>query len=263
MTYTEVKNQFTTIESINTRLEEIFKIYDEYDVKANEVNDKHFDLIKKFISDNLASDYELTSLTSSSMELTVLNETFYHIDFYFGYDIKDWNNPNVESWKFEMNISSCGNFSVNNTDEKSIKVFNYYNTIASILSNEKFRIDLEKIVKTYVDETRAMRKSIREIHSEEQQLIILKKNLEKEENSKNFIEATKNAKDNTMVVIVNKGELDANAIGTHRGTPITIESLPEPNVNWKELDKKCKLMNKMNSSKKYIATQIRFIKFNK
>ena len=42
MTYTEVKNQFTTIESINTRLEEIFKIYDEYDVKANEVNDKHF-----------------------------------------------------------------------------------------------------------------------------------------------------------------------------------------------------------------------------
>lgn len=262
MTYAEVKNQFTSVESINTRLEEIKKMYDEHNKKAHEMNDAWFNKIKTFFDDNLNSDYHLNTLTPSNMSLVKDIDSFYRVEFWFGYDIVNYNTME-QKWKFEMNIASCGNFSINNPeDESQKKIFDYYNTISSILSNEEFRVNLEKITREYCDTVEEERKKHREIRSEEQQLNILKKNLEKEENSKKFIEAVKNVEDNTMVVIINKGELDANPVGTHRGTPITIESLPEPNENWKELDKKCKAMNKMNANKKYIATQIRFIKFN-
>lgn len=260
MTYAEVKNQFTTVESIDTRLDEIKTLTEEYMKKRDELNDKHFDLIKKFISDNINTSYELRTLTPTNMKLWKDEDTFNSVELWFGYDILDWKNP-IQTWKFEMSVASCGNFSVNNTDEKSNRVFEYYNTIASILSNVEFRTNLENLVKNYVDESEELRKDYRKLNSEEQQLKILKKNLEKDAITLGYYEEAKNAEDKTQIVIINKKADPSECKATHRGTPITFHSSPMSKETYDEACKKCRKMNKNDNGAKYIATEIRFIKF--
>jgi len=260
MTYNEIKNKFTSIESINSRFAEIEKLYDEKNKKLNEVDDKHFELIKSFLSEKLNSTYELKSLTPSNMRLYVGNDTFYSIQFWFGYDVLDWKNPDNLTWKFEMNIASCGNFSVNsNSDDR---IFNYYNTIATILSDVDLRTSLEKKVREYADEIEETRKLTRGLTSEKQQLEILKKNLEKESIEVGYYEEAKNASDKTQLVIIDKKANLENCKATHRGTPVTFHSSLMPNNAYEEACKKCKEMNKMNKNARYIATEVRYIKFN-
>lgn len=265
MTYAEVKNQFTTVESINTRLKEIKNLTQEYMNKRDKLNDKHFDIIKKFISDNLASDYELTSLTPRSMTLNIPNDTFYRVEFWFEYEIEDWNNLNNQIWKFEMSISSCGNFSVNNNDKKSAKVFNYYNTIASIISNVEFRTKLEEVVKNYVDENEEIKKEYRDLRSEEQQLNILKKNMIEEQTYGEMLLKVMKAEDKTQLVVVKKNVEENEADGIRKGgefIKVMTEPMPNSPETRPEVDKKLKEISKSNEGK-FTLTQIRFIKFNK
>lgn len=262
MTYAEIKNQYTSIESINSRLDEINKFYSEQDDKADELNASWFDKIKKFFNDNLNSDYQLYSLTPSNLTLSCPGDTFYRIDFYYGYDVKDWNTME-QVWKFEMNIASCGNFSINDAkDEDQKKIFNYYNTIAMILSNEELRRNIEKIVKEYVDVLKEIRNENGKVRSEEKQLEILKNNMHKEEVESGYYEEAKNATDRTQLVIIDKKANPADCKATHRGTPVTFHSSLMPNEAYPEACKKCKEMNKMNKNARYIATEVRYIKFN-
>ena len=260
MTYAEVKAKYTTVESIDNRLNEIdelTKIGSEKYTEAintymNDVNDvlKKFNITEYHV--NVASDRNVSFKPQD-------NNGFYEFDIYPSYEY-DWRNTNKKVWSFSLNISSYGNVRINNLDERSIKVLKYYEFVAMIINNKEFAKELEDTCHKNVDNLYKINKEY-SFTSEEQQLRILKKNLVKEADIAKMTEAVKNAEDKTQVVIINKKADPSVCIAKHRGTPVTICSMPEPNGNWHDMDARCKKMNKNEYGARYIATEIRFIKF--
>ena len=261
MTYAEVKAKYTTVESIDNRLNEIdelTKVGAEKYTSAvtnyiNEVND----ILKKFNIDeyhaNLASD-RIVSFKSKD------NNSFYELDIYPSYEY-DWD-KDKKVWNFCLNIGSYGEISLNNPSENDVKALKYYEFIGMIISNKEFQKELEDTCHKNVDNLNAIDK---EFHftSEEQQLRILRNNLIKEAAYGKIISSVMDAKDKTQLVVIKKNVSEDEADGVRKGEFIKVMTEPLPNTpeTRPEVDKKLKEIAKTNEGK-FILTQIRFIKLN-
>ena len=257
MTYAEVKNQYTTIESVVARINEIEKANEEKENSFDSENKKYFNSMKEYMK-TILPEWTLVTLDARHLTLNLDVDKFYQIEMWFGYEVVfDKNNFNKEEeWKFELSVSSTGSFPILDENSKPRK---YYKACLLLLEEEIAK-EIESKLKEYCNWYKSFHKSLN--RSELMQLGILKKNLENEEKNNKILEAVKNAEDKTMVVIVNKNVDPAKSVGTHRNTPVTICSMPEPKDNWIDMNDRCKKMNKENKDAKYIATQIRLIKFN-
>lgn len=268
MTYAEIKNQYTSIESINTRLEEIQKEYDVYEKDLENMKNEYMEEVNDSL-DALGindGDIEWTCKYASpeSIDIAQKDDNFYTLTIYAGYDIVYKNEyTDIEKvWKFQMNVASCGSFDIHNPSEKSVKTTAYYKLVANIM-NEDTASHFEEMCKRWVDTMVEHKKSCRNLRSEEKQLELLKNNMEKEEAAVKYLETAKNTEDKTMVVIINKNAEVSDCVATHRGTPCSICSTPVELEKWEEEDKKCKKMNREDKSAKYIATRLQFLKFTK
>lgn len=268
MTYAEIKNKFTSIESINTRLEEINKEYDNQDVVANKLMFNYREEVNNFLSYFGVNDGDIQwnckRATTESLGIEMTNDHFYDLTIYAQYEDvynKDYTDSTRE-WKFQMNVGSCGSFDIHNPSERSKKSTAYYKLVATIM-DETVASDLEEVCKRNVDKLNELRQNCRNLRSEEKQLELLKKNIEKEAQSTEYLETAKNTEDKTMVVIINKNADPSECVAIHRGTPCSICSLPVELEKWPEEDKKCKTMNKNDKNAKYISTRIQFLKFTK
>lgn len=255
MTYTEVKNQYTTIESVVARINDIEKDNEEKENSFDVENEKYFTSMKEYMK-TILPEWTLTSFNNRNLVLSLDEDKFYRIEIWFGYEVVyDKNSDNKEVWKFDLSVCSTGSFPILDENSKPRK---YYKACLSLL-DENIAKEIESKLKEYCNWIKDFRKSLN--RSELMQLEILKKNLEKEKVSNDFVEAAKNA-DKTCVVIVNKNANAETSVGTRHGNPVAICSMPEPKDNWGKLNDRCKKMNKEDRSANYIPTQIRFIKFN-
>ena len=143
MNYAEVKAKYTTVESIDNRLNEInelTKVGAEKYTSAvtnyiNEVND----VLKKFNIDEYHVDLATDRHVSFKPED---NNSFYELDIYPFYQYY-WD-ANKKVWDFRLNISSYGDVRINNLDERSTKVLKYYEFVAMIINNKEFAKELEE-----------------------------------------------------------------------------------------------------------------------
>lgn len=268
MTYAEIKNKFTSIESINSRLEEINKEYEnQYEVDKKlmiEYREEVNNLLGYFGVNDGDIQWNCKRATTESVGIQMTNDNFYDLTIYAQYEDvfnKDYTDTTRE-WKFQMNVGGCGSFDIHNPSENSKKTTAYYKLVATIM-DEQVATNLEEVCKRNVDNLNANKQAYRNLRSEEKQLELLKKNIEKEIQSTEYLEIAKNAEDKTMVVIINKNAVPSECVATHRGTPCSICSLPVELEKWPEEDKKCKAMNKNDKNAKYISTRIQFLKFTK
>lgn len=268
MTYAEIKNQYTSIESINARISEIDNAYGTYLNEFDETCEKYKNEVNDFINESDINSnnikWNCTNANNASVELVMEGDNFYHITIYAENELvynKNYTESSYE-WKFQLNVASCGNFDIHNPSEKSKKINAYYRLVADIM-NEKNASNLEDICKKWVNKIEEVKNSYRKLKSEAKQLEILKKNMEKEVQSTKYLETAKNTEDKTMVVIINKNAEPSECVATHRGVPCSICSLPVELEKWPEEDKKCKMMNKKDKNAKYISTRIQFLKFTK
>lgn len=261
MNYAEVKAKYTTVESIDNRLNEIdelIKVGAEKYTSAvtnyiNEVND----VLKKFNIDeyhvNIASDRNVSFKPKD-------NNSFYELDIYPSYEY-DWD-TNKKVWDFRLNISSYGDVRINNLDERSTKVLKYYEFVAMIINNKEFAKELEDTCHKNVDNLYRINKEY-SFSSEEQQLRILRNNLIKEAAYGKILTSVMDAKDKTQLVVIKKNVSEDEADGVRKGEFIKVMTEPLPNTpeTRPEVDKKLKEIAKTNEGK-FILTQIRFIKLN-
>lgn len=262
MTYAEVKAKYTTVESIDNRLNEIDELTkigsEKYMSAITTYKNDIDDVLKKFNINNYhvntASDRNVSFVPED-------NNSFYEVDIYPSYE-HNWDKIDdpEKVWEFRLNISSYGDVKLSNLDERGVKVLAYYTFVGMIVNNKEFQKELEDTCHKNVDILKAIDKEFG-FSSEEQQLKLLKKNLAKEADTTKMTEAVKNAEDKTQVVIINKKADPSTCVAKHRGTPVTICSMPEPNGNWHDMNARCKKMNKNEYGARYIATEIRFIKF--
>ena len=261
MNYAEVKAKYTTVGSIDNRLNEIdelTKVGAEKYTSAvtnyiNEVND----VLKKFNIDeyhvDLASDRNVSFKPED-------NNGFYEVNIYPSYEY-DWD-KDKKVWDFCLNIGSYGEISFNNPSENNVKALKYYEFIGMIISNKEFQKEIEDVCHKNVDNLNAINK---EFHftSEEQQLRILRNNLIKEAAYGKIISSVMDAKDKTQLVVIKKNVSEDEADGVRKGEFVKVMTEPLPNTpeTRPEVDKKLKEIAKTNEGK-FILTQIRFIKLN-
>lgn len=264
MNYAEVKAKYTTVESIDNRLNEIdelTKIGSEKYMSAittyiNDVNE----VLKKFNVNN----YHVNTASNRSVSFVLEdNNTFYEVNIYPSYE-HNWNNINAPEkiWKFSLEVGSYGEISLNNPSENDVKVLKYYDFIGMLISNKEFQKELEEICHKNVDNLNAINKEFR-FTSEEQQLRILRNNLIKEAAYGKILTSVMDAKDKTQLVVIKKNVSEDEADGVRKGEFIKVMTEPLPNTpeTRPEVDKKLKEIAKTNEGK-FILTQIRFIKLN-
>lgn len=268
MTYAEIKNQYTSIESINTRISEIDNAYGTYSDEFDNTCENYKKEVNDFINESGINSNDIkwncTHANHTSVELVMEGDNFYHITIYAENELV-YNDKYTEchhEWKFQLNVASCGSFDILNPTEKSKKITAYYKLVANIM-DEKKASELEVICKKWTNKIEEVRNSYGKLKSELKQLEILKKNMEKEVQTTEYLETAKNTIDKTMVVIINKNAEPSECVATHRGVPCSICSLPVELEKWPEEDKKCKMMNKNDKNAKYISTRIQFLKFTK
>ena len=265
MNYAEVKAKYTTVESIDIRLNEIdelTKVGQEKYTSAitnyiNEVND----VLKKY---NVV-DYHTDVVSDRNVSFKPEdNNSFYEVDIYPSYE-HNWDKIDAPEkvWEFRLNISSYGDIKLNgNLDEKSIKVLKYYEFVGMIINNKEFGKELEETCHKNVDVLKSIDKEF-SFTSEEQQLRILRNNLIKEAAYGKILTSVMDAKDKTQLVVVKKNVSEDEADGVRKGEFIKVMTEPLPNTpeTRPEVDKKLKEIAKTNEGK-FILTQIRFIKLN-
>lgn len=261
MNYAEVKAKYTTVESIDIRLNEIdelTKVGAEKYTSAvtnyiNEVNDvlKKFNITEYHV--NTASDRNVSFKPED-------NNSFYEVDIYPSYEY-NWD-TNKKVWDFYLNISSYGDVRINNLDEKALKVLKYYEFVGMIINNKEFAKELEDTCHKNVDNLYKINKEY-SFTSEEQQLRILRNNLIKEAAYGKILTSVMDAKDKTQLVVIKKNVSEDEADGVRKGEFIKVMTEPLPNTpeTRPEVDKKLKEIAKTNEGK-FILTQIRFIKFD-
>lgn len=261
MTYADIKNQYKTVEDIDTRINAINSIFDERDKYLEEREEKELATLNDILKPILPSDWAITSYyPQNNIQISRKDDHWHSIYIYakneliFTKDPKDYR----EEWKFSMNPSSCGEFEVfGDSDAKK-----YFQVIGILMTNEDVMHTLEDTLHKMHDSYEEFKKKNRDLRSEQKQLEILKKSMIEEKESTEYIEAAKNANDKRQLIIINKKASEEKAVGTHRGTPITVHSLPQPNESYEDLMKTCKMMNKKDKEARYIATEIRYVKFS-
>lgn len=263
MTYAEIKNKFTTPESIDNRINVLKEIEDsaneKLDARVNEQSNEIAEMIQKL----LPSTWHLTKFTPD-FGITIASETdsFYSIDIYakysLNYEYKKEGDPEY-LWNFEMNVSACGSFNI--FDENN-EITKYYSVVTTLMTKKEEMKKIEEKLREFADEYHKFQEDMRNVKSETKQLEILKNSISVEKEKIKYAEAAKNAEDKTQIIIINKKVAEENAVGTHRGTPITVHSLPMPNDSYVSLSKACKKMTKEDPTSRYIATEIRYVKFN-
>lgn len=258
MTYAEIKNNYTTVEEIDIRLVEIENLYKEKDNQRNELVKKNEEIFTSFLQtilpNSVVESFDTEYVTISLKDNEGNRVPGSNIEIFYGeeYDYKNDKND----WKFNLNIASVGSF--NPTDTTS-RAYYYYMANFVIIQNAN---EIDKLLKTTWNEYNELKKEYRDIHSEEKQLDILKKNLLKDNESTNYAKVAKETEDKDMCVIIDKNVDPSKATATHRKTPCIICSNPEPLENWKDMDKRCRVMMRNYPSSKFIATRIKFINFN-
>ena len=264
MTYAEVKAKYTTVESIDNRLNEIDELTkvgaEKYkSAITNYINDLN-EALKKF---NVNSYHVNTASDRSVSFVLEDNRTFYEVNIYPSYKI-NWDNIDAPKkiWEFSLEVGSYGEISLSNPSENDVKVLKYYDFIGMIISNKEFQKEIEDVCHKNVDNLNAIDK---EFHftSEEQQLRILRNNLIKEAAYGKIISSVMDAKDKTQLVVIKKNVSEDEADGVRKGEFIKVMTEPLPNTpeTRPEVDKKLKEIAKTNEGK-FILTQIRFIKLN-
>lgn len=259
MTYADIKNQYKTVEEIDNRINAINSIFDERDKEIDEMETKDMATLNDILKPILPEDWEVTSYSpSNSLQIANKNDVFHSIYIYAKYDIDFKTEDYKEVWEFSMNPCSCGQFEIfGNSDAKM-----YYKVIGILMTNEDIMHTLNDTLRSMADNYKEFRKKNRDLRSEQKQLEILKKSIEEEKESTEYVEAAKNADDKRQLIIINKKANAEKSVGTHRGTPITVHSLPQPNESYEDLMKTCKMMNKKDKEARYIATEIRYVKFS-
>ena len=264
MNYAEVKAKYTTVDSIDNRLNEIDELTkvgaEKYkSAITNYINDVN-EVLKKF---NVNSYHVNTASDRSVSFVQEDNRTFYGVNIYPSYE-NNWNNIDAPEkiWDFSFEVGSYGVISLNNPSESDVKILKYYDFIGMIINNKEFQKELEEICHKNVDNLNAIDK---EFHftSEEQQLRILRNNLIKEAAYGKILTSVMDAKDKTQLVVIKKNVSEDEADGVRKGEFIKVMTEPLPNTpeTRPEVDKKLKEIAKTNEGK-FILTQIRFIKLN-
>lgn len=261
MTYAEVKAKYTTVESIDIRLNEIDELTkvgaEKYTSAVTNYINEVDDVLKKFNINGYHVDLASNRNVSFRSED---NDSFYDVNIYPSYDYNWDTNKNV--WDFRLNISSYRDVRINNLDERSIKVLKYYEFVAMIINNKEFAKELEETCHKNVDNLYKINKEYL-FTSEEQQLKILRNNLIKEAAYGKILTSVMDAKDKTQLVVIKKNVSEDEADGVRKGEFIKVMTEPLPNTpeTRPEVDKKLKEIAKTNEGK-FILTQIRFIKLN-
>lgn len=263
MTYAEIKNQFTTVETVDNRLAEIKNLAETGRQKSKEVHDAYVDAVNAVLAKFNVENYHCTEAGSMNVYFERNDaDTFYNVGVRAYYDY-DWNTKET-TWKVELNVSSYGNFSlIGNNDEKEQKVVDYYAMISLIVGNQELKKELNEVCQKNVDAIREVKKTYF-LTSEEQQLNILRNNLIKEAAYGKMLVEVMEASDKTQLVVVKKNVEKDEADGTRKGELIKVMTEPMPNTpeTRPEVDKKLKEIAKNNEGK-FTLTQIRFIKFEK
>lgn len=257
MTYAEIKNQYKTVEEIENRINEINNILDAKDDELDEMIEKDQATLNEILKPILPENWEVTSYSPEhNLKIADKNDVWHSIYIYAKYDLEFRGEETVQKWEFSMNPSSCGTFEIFGDSKEKM----YYKVIAILMTSEDVMHMLNETLHSMADNYIEFGKKNRDLRSEQKQLEILKKNIVETEQSKNILESAKSTEDKTSIVIIDKNADPEKAVGTHRGTPVTIVSLPVPNDKYEEELKKCKEMQKVNKAARYIPTQIRFIK---
>ena len=266
MTYAEIKAKYTTVESIDNRLNEIDKLTKVGQMKytnaitvyTNEINE----ILKEFNIDG----YKVNDVSDKRVSFSFVpenNTSFYDIELYPSYEHnwKDIDNPE-RVWEFRLNIASFGDVKINNIDERGVKILKYYTFIGMIINNKEFQKELENTCRKNVDNLCKITKEY-SFSSEEQQLRILRNNLVKEAAYGKILVSVMDAKDKTQLVVIKKNVSEDEADGVRKGEFVKVMTEPLPNTTETrpEVDKKLKEIAKTNEGK-FILTQIRFIKLN-
>lgn len=257
MTYADIKNQYKTVEEIDSRINEINTIFDSEDDKINEMQTKDLATLNDILKPILPENWEVTSyFPEHNLQIANKDDVFHSIYIYAKYDL-DFKSEDIQKvWEFSMNPSSCGQFDIFGDSKEKM----YYKVIGILMTNEDIMHTLSDTLRSMSDNYDDIRKKNRDLRSEQKQLEILKKNMEESKAQSDILDTIKSIEDKTSIVIIDKNADPEKAIGTHRGTPVTIHSLPVPNDKYEEELKKCKEMQKMNKAARYIPTQVRFIK---
>lgn len=259
MTYADIKNQYKTTEEIDNRINEIEAIFDKKDQELEEMNDRDLATLNDILKPILPENWVVTSYSPEhNLQIANKDDVWHSIYIYAKYDINLKSEDLKEEWVFQMNPSSCGQFDIFGDSDAKM----YYKVISILMTNEDVLHTLNDTLRSMSDNYNEFRKKNRDLRSEQKQLEILKKSIQEEKESTEYVDAAKNAEDKRLLIIINKKANVEKSVGTHRGTPITIHSLPQPNDSYEELMKTCKMMNKKDKEARYIATEIRYVKFN-
>lgn len=259
MTYADIKNQYKTFEDIDNRINEIESIFDKKDQELEEMNDKDLATLNEILKPILPDNWAVTSYSPEhNLQIANKDDVWHSIYIYAKYDIDLKSEDLKEVWVFRMNPSSCGEFEIFGDSDAKM----YYKVISILMTNEDVLHTLNDTLRSMSDNYNEFRKKNRDLRSEQKQLEILKKSIEEEKESTEYVDAAKSAEDKRQLIIINKKANVEKSVGTHRGTPITVHSLPQPNESYEELMKTCKMMNKKDKEARYIATEIRYVKFN-
>ena len=124
MTYAEVKNQYTTIESVVARINEIEKANEEKENSFDSENEKYFNSMKEYMK-TILPEWTLVTLGSRNLTLNLDVDKSYQIEMWFGYEVVfNKNNFNKEDeWKFELSVSSTGSFPILDENSKPRKYY--------------------------------------------------------------------------------------------------------------------------------------------
>lgn len=258
MTYSEIKNQYKTVEEIDNRIIEINTIFNNEDDKIKEMHNKDLATFNDILKPILPENWEITSyFPGNNIQIANKEDVFHSIYIYAKYNLDYKAEEMKEVWQFTMNPSSCGEFDVFGDSKEKM----YYKVVSILMTNEDVMHTLNDALRSVADNYKNIRKKNRDLRSELKQLEILKNSIQEEKNSIECVEAAKNAEDKRQLIIINKKCNVEKSVGTHRGTPITVHSLPLPNESYKDLMKTCNKMNKNDKEARYIATEIRYVKF--
>ena len=157
MNYAEVKAKYTTVESIDNRLNEIDELTkvgaEKYtSAVTNYINDLN-EVLKKF---NVNSYHVNTASNRSVSFVLEDNNTFYEVNIYPSYR-HNWDNIDAPEkiWNFSLEIGSYGEISLSNPSENDVKVLKYYDFIGMIIRNKEFQKEIEDVCYKNVDNLNA------------------------------------------------------------------------------------------------------------
>lgn len=260
MNKNEIRNMYTSVESINARIKEINDIYETTDKNVEDQANAYAEEVTKFLHDNNISDWKCYHAGADRIQLQLRNSYFYCIDITARYEDafnSDYTKTN-KIWKFTINVSSYGETHITEPTEDDKHRYEYYKMVAKIMGDIEFSKNLETICKENVNKLLMFRNIYHPLRNEERELENLRDELRKKEDAEKFLKLAKDA-DKSMFVIINKYEDPSICVATYRKTPCVI--CCEPNESKLALTQLCKEQNKY-MCKHYNVVEIKNLKFD-